>query len=97
MAPGEFGSLLEADENGGDFAHVESGADESYSAFIDVDTDLDGTRSFDELVDLRIRPSARSDLGADVIASISELPRVHLSYLGIPKKADGRIAIAIVN
>lgn len=97
MAPGESGWLLEADENLGAFKPQDMGADYSNSAFIDVNSDLDGSSSFDHLIDLRFRPSTVSDLGTDVIASMSNLPRVHLSYLGVPRKTDGRITIAIVN
>lgn len=93
MAPGEFGGLLEATENGGTFAP----AIDDYSAFIDVDSDLEADSSFDELVDLRLRPSAVSQLGRNVKAGLSNLPRIHLSYLGIPQQAVGRITISVAN
>lgn len=95
LAPGDAGGPLEADRNGGEFAPRDPAADDSSSAFIDVDSDLEGNSSFDELVDLRVRTSALPRMGSGVISWTFGQPRVHLSYLGIPQKAAGGIAISV--
>lgn len=98
MATGEgSGFPLEVTENGGTFTPAK-GDNEGYhsSVKIDVDEDLDGdSASIDVLVDLRPRSPVETGK-INGFATLSALPRVHVSYLGVRGSVEGSINLTVL-